>query len=233
VTVEARGRSALGELVLLRRDDGHLELRANGVFVMDTREHTSERALASRSLELAAPGPLRVLVGGLGLGFTLAAVLADPRVTRCTVVEIEPDLVGWLRDGTVPHGPPLLADPRVEVVVADIADVLNAEAVPEDEPSPTAYDLVLLDVDNGPGYLVHDANAALYRAPALETARRTLADSGLLVVWSAAPAPELAAALRSAFGNVAAEAFDVPGHGRAGEYWLYTARYSTPPAPPA
>jgi spermidine synthase len=218
VTVEARSRSALGELVLLRRDDGHLELRANGVFVMDTREHTSEKALASRSLELAAPGPLRVLVGGLGLGFTLAAVLADRRVTRCTVVEIEPDLVGWLRDGTVPHGAPLLADPRVEVVVADIAEVLT------EEPSRTAYDLVLLDVDNGPGYLVHDANAALYRAPALEAARGTLADGGLLVVWSAAPAPELEAALREVFGNVAAEAYDAPGHGRVGQYWLYTAR---------
>ena len=80
----ARASSPRGELVLRRREDGHLELRANGVFVMDTLEHTSERGLAARALEIAHGPSLRVLVGGLGLGFTLGAVLADARVTRCT-----------------------------------------------------------------------------------------------------------------------------------------------------
>ena len=79
-----------------------------------------------------------------------------------------------MRDGTIPHGPALLADERVTVVVADVAVAL-AEA------APASYDLVLLDVDNGPGYLVHDANAALYRAPFLETARAALRPGGVLV----------------------------------------------------
>lgn len=212
----ARASSPRGELVLRLRDDGHLELRANGVFVMDTLEHTSERALAERALALTDDSDLRVLVGGLGLGFTLAAVLEDARVARCTVVEIEPDLVGWLRDGTVPHGPPLLADPRVDVRVADVADVLRAGA--------PSYDLVLLDVDNGPGYLVHDANLALYAPPSLTTVRSALAPGGRLVVWSAAPAPELEGALREVFGNAAEHPYDAPGHGRVGRYFLYSAR---------
>ena len=202
--------------MLRRRDDGHLELRVNGVFVMDTLEHSSERALAARALALTSGTDLRVLVGGLGLGFTLAAVLADDRVARCTVAEIEPDLVGWLRDGTVPGGPALLADPRVDVQVADVADALRPGA---------AYDLVLLDVDNGPGYLVHDANAALYTAPVLAAARSALAPGGRLVVWSAAPAPDLRDALEQVFGNAEEHPYDAPGHGRAGSYFLYSARH--------
>ena len=104
----ARAESERGELVLRqRRDDGAasvLELRANGVFVMDTAETTSEVALAAAALDLV-DDPRDVLVGGIGLGFTMHAVLADPRVERCTVVEIEEALVGWMRDGTIQPRP--------------------------------------------------------------------------------------------------------------------------------
>jgi spermidine synthase len=216
----ARAESERGELVLRQRteDDGTttLELRANGVFVMDTRETTSERALAREALA-RHPNPDSVLVGGLGLGFTLAEVLADPRVRRVVVVEIEPALVGWLRDGTVPHGPGLLADPRVEVVVADVGESIAAAAE-------AAYDVVLLDVDNGPGYLVHDANAALYDTPLLRAAYRTTADGGVCVIWSAAHDPDLHEALVEVFGDAEATAYDVDLQGRAEHYWLHLAR---------
>ncbi|MEZ0579612.1 spermidine synthase [Nocardioides sp. MH1] len=212
----ARDVTDRGELVLRRRDDGHLELRANGVFVMDTLEHTSEDALAARALAVAGPGSLSVLVGGLGLGYTLAATLANDRVTRCVVAEIEPALVGWLRDGTVPHGPGLLADPRVEVVVGDVADALRSAR--------EEYDVVLLDVDNGPAFLVHDDNARLYGVPLLTAARDALRPGGTLVVWSAAAAPDLEAALRHVLGNAAEERCPVPAHGRVGDYFLYLAR---------
>jgi spermidine synthase len=216
VETVARATSPRGELVLRQRDDGHLELRVNGIFVIDTLEHSSEEALAVRALELAVATDLRVLVGGLGMGFTLRAALADPRVTHCTVAEIEPDLVGWLRDGTIPGGTLLLGDERVDVRVADVADVLRSAS--------SSFDMVLLDVDNGPGYLVHEANAALYAPPALEAARTALAPGGRLVVWSAAAAPELVEALRRVFGNAEEHPYDVPRHGRVGRYFLYSAQ---------
>ena len=218
----ARAESPRGEVVLReRRDDNTptiLELRVNGVFVMDTLETSTERALAHAALALVEH-PARVLVGGLGLGFTLHEVLADPRVESCTVVEIEPAVVDWMREGVIAHGPKFLADARVTVVVADVAAAL-AEAGNE------AYDLVLLDVDNGPGYLVHDANEALYKEPFLAAAHR--ATAGLLAIWSAAEAPQLEAAMRAVFGNVTATSYDVQlGDAQAQrdeQYWLYSSR---------
>jgi len=216
----ARAESERGELVLReRRDEGApsvLELRANGVFVMDTLETSTEQALATAALELVEE-PRAVVVAGLGLGFTMHEVLRDSRVERCTVVEIEEELVAWMRSGTIPHGPALLADERVTVVVADIAVAL-AEA------RPASYDLVLLDVDNGPGYLVHEENAALYRAPFLTNARRALRPGGVLVVWSANPAPELEGALREVFGDAEARPYDVLLQDRDEQYWLYLGR---------
>jgi spermidine synthase len=220
----ARAGSERGELVLRRRteQDGSttLELRANGVFVMDTRETSSERALAREALARHA-APDVVLVGGLGLGFTLAEVLADERVRRVVVVEIEPALVGWMRDGTVPHGAALLADPRVEVVVDDVALVLGA--------GDATYDLVLLDVDNGPGYLVHDRNAALYGPALLAVTHRALRPGGLCVVWSAARDDALRDAMAEAFGGAEVSAYDVDLQGRSEQYWLYSARVGSGP----
>ena len=214
----ARAESGRGEVVLReRRDDNTptiLELRVNGVFVMDTLETTSERALANAALELVAR-PTRVLVGGLGLGFTMHEVLADPRVQACTVVEIEPAVVDWMRDGTIAHGAQLLADERVTVVVADVAMAL-AEA------GEAAYDLVLLDVDNGPDHLVHDANDALYKTPFLQAAHWATAQ--VLVIWSASEAPQLQAAMRAVFGNVEATPYDVRLGEREEQYWLHSSR---------
>jgi len=120
----ARAESPRGEVVLrqrrVRNGPAVLELRANGIFVMDTAETSTEVALAAEALAAIAD-PRDVVIGGLGLGFTLEAVLADPRVEHVTVVEIEEALIGWLRDGTVPHGQALLADRRVKMVNADLA----------------------------------------------------------------------------------------------------------------
>lgn len=216
----ARAESERGELVLreCRPTDGptSLELRANGVFVMDSLEVSSERALATAALELVAT-PRAVVVGGLGLGFTMHEVLADSRVEKCVVVEIEQALVDWMRRGTIPHGPALLADERVSVVVADIALAI-AEA------RPASYDLILLDVDNGPGYLVHDTNAALYDEPFLAAAHAVLREGGALVVWSASEAPALEKVLRRVFGQAEARSQAVQLQDRDEHYWLYVAR---------
>jgi spermidine synthase len=215
----ARAESERGEVVLRRRIEEHtadaLELRVNGVFVMDTRETGSEIELAAAALELVEH-PRHVVVGGLGLGFTARRVLADPRVEQVRVVEIEESLIGWMRDGTIPHGPALLADRRVQLVGADIvAAVLEATST---------YDLVLLDVDNGPGYLVHDSNAGVYESDFLTSTRRLLNPGGALVIWSANPAPELAGVMERVFGNCTEHRYGVLLQGRQEDYLLYLSR---------
>jgi spermidine synthase len=177
---------------------------------------SSERAMATAALDLV-DAPTAVVVAGLGLGYTMHEVLADSRVEKVAVVEIEQALVDWMRDGTIAHGPALLADERVTVVVADVAVAL-AEA------PPATYDLVLLDVDNGPGFLVHEGNAALYREPFLHSARTALRPGGVLAVWSAAEAPELAEAMTAVFGSVEAQSHEVLLQDREERYWLYLAR---------
>jgi spermidine synthase len=218
-TEVARAETERGDVVLRRRTSGTapevLELRVNGVFVMDTLETTSEIELAAQALDLVDQ-PASVLIGGLGLGFTLQRVLADPRVERAVVVEIEEPLVRWMRDGTVPHGPALLADSRATVVNADITMAI-AEAR-------STYDLVLLDVDNGPGYLVHDGNEAVYEEPFLRRCHDVLGPGGVLVVWSAAAAPDLLEAMREVFGEVEEQAHDVLLQDRPEQYFLYLAR---------
>jgi spermidine synthase len=221
----ARSDSERGELVLRERRPGSadgrggptvLELRANGVFVMDTAEHASEQALADAALDAVAD-PRRVLVAGLGLGFTLQRVLGDRRVEHVDVVEIEPALVEWMRDGTIAHGAQLLADDRVRVVVADIASAV-AEA------GPASYDVVLLDVDNGPGRLVHTANAEIYCEPFLRSVLDRMSAGGALVVWSAERSHELAESLRAVFGHVEERDHPVRLQERDEHYWLYAAR---------
>ncbi len=215
----ARAESERGELVLRRRVEEHgadaLELRVNGVFVMDTRETSSEIELAAAALELVED-PRRVAVGGLGLGFTAQRVLADPRVEEVRVVEIEESLIAWMRDGTIPHGPALLADKRLQIVNADIVMAI-AEAT-------DSYDLVLLDVDNGPGYLVHDTNAGIYERDFLARTSQVLEPGGALVVWSADPAPELARVMEQVFGNCTEHRYDVLLQQRPEQYLLYLSR---------
>lgn len=208
----ARARTPRGELTL-HHDGQRLVLRVNGVYVMDTVETSTEEALAEVALAQVAD-PRNVLVGGLGLGFTARAVLADARVERCVVVEIEGPLVDWMRDGTIPHGPAMLADQRIDVRNLDLA--LAIDEAPEGQ-----FDLILLDVDNGPDNLVHQANAALYRAPFLAQARRATAPGGVTVIWSSSQSPELERELRAAYDEVAVLEHDVNLQGRAEHYYLY------------
>lgn len=220
----ARAESERGEIVLRERRDSDapeqapavLELRVNGVFVMDTLETSSEKGLATAALK-QVENPRNVVVGGLGLGFTMHEVLADQRVEKLVVVEIEDALVQWMRDGTVPHGPAYLADQRLSVMTADIR-VAMAEA------TPAAYDLVLLDIDNGPGFLVYAENEAVYQRTFLEQTRSALRPGGALVIWSAAESADLNQQMREVFGNVVAIPYDVTLQSRDEHYWLYLSR---------
>jgi spermidine synthase len=223
----AREVSARGELVLSRDHDGGLELRVNGVLVMSSTETSSEDLLASRVLEaltdmppsVTGPPPrLRVVVGGLGLGVTLAGLLASTAVEAVLVAEIEPDLVAWHLDGTVP--PPdaaaatsVLTDPRVSVEVGDIRDVVSRLPA-------QSVDAIVLDVDNGPGLLVYDANSAVYEEPFLGRCAAALRPSGVIAVWSADEASALVRAMRRCFDRVEELAVPVTLGRRQTDYHL-------------
>ena len=193
VTVE-RLATPRGELVL-RSDGEHHEIISNGTFLMDTRGGRSERELVRAALRHAGPGA-RVLVGGLGVGFSLAEALADPRVAAVTVVEIEPAVLRWNRTHLRTAA---MDDPRVTVEIADLAAVLDR---------PGAYEAICLDVDNGPDWTVTAANAALYGEAGLAALDRRLAPDGTLAVWSAGAAPEFEARLRTRYAVV--DRIDVP-----------------------
>ncbi|MEU4287984.1 hypothetical protein AB0E63_07165 [Kribbella sp. NPDC026596] len=213
----ARGTSERGELVLRRRDDdGALELRVNGVFVMDDRETSSEELLASAALA-SVRRPDRVLVGGLGLGYTVRALLADDRLGSVIVAEIEPDLVEWMRSGLVPS---VLDDPRVSVEVGDVRAVVAA--------SPDAsLDAILLDVDNGPDFLVYNENSAIYSSSFLTVCRSKLRDGGVLTVWSSSESSALEVAVSAVFGACEVTPVPVTLQGRDETYYVYQGSFST------
>lgn len=211
VSEVARSASERGEVVLLRRNDESLELRVNGVYVMGSADTTSERQLASYALDALDPAnEIRGLVGGLGLGHTLDEILRSQSVAQVVVVEIEPALIEWHRRGIIPApsaaGVHVLDDPRVVVEIDDIRAAVEREASAD-----SSYDLVLLDVDNGPGYLVYDANAAVYRDPFLRTCAQLVESrQGLVAVWSSSTSEALLEALATVFDRT--EERHIPVH---------------------
>ena len=215
-----RATGAHGELVLRRRtgaDGDHLELIVDGVFAMDDVDTSTERLLATEALRRLPGARLRVLVGGLGLGWTAAAALADPRVASVDVVELQSALVGWAARGLLPSLAGL-SDRRLRLRTGDVAAALAA--------APGQWDAVLLDVDNGPGFLVHESNATLYTPAGLAVALAALRPAGVLAIWSSDPVPELVARLAGLPGAEGAEQVlqPVERDGRRFDYAIALAR---------
>ena len=145
--------------------------------LMNSRQFGSEEALAELTCA-APPRQARVLIGGLGMGFTLRKALALlPPQAEVVVAELVPEVIGWARGHLAGLHGDSLDDPRVTVRSADVADVLREGT----------WDAVLLDVDNGPDGLVRASNDRLYSAAGLVTARAALRPGGVLAIWSAAP----------------------------------------------
>ncbi|MFE9682904.1 spermidine synthase [Streptomyces sp. NPDC006285] len=198
-----RREGPYGEVVL-RRHGGLLQIIANGCFLMDTSDGRSERRLVDAALDaLVGPdGPdgldspdgrtaPEVLIGGLGVGFSLAHAAADPRWGRITVVERERAVIDWHRSGPLAEwSADALADPRTEIVEVDLVAHVH-------ETSDT-YDALCLDIDNGPGWTVTEGNESLYSRAGLAACARVLRPGGVLAVWSAAPAPDFARSLQNA-----------------------------------
>jgi spermidine synthase len=186
-----RREGPYGEVVL-RRHGALLQIIANGCFLMDTSDGRSERLLVDAAYDAldgrAAPS---VLIAGLGVGFSLAHAAADPRWGRITVVERERAIIDWHLGGPLAGlSAGALADPRTDIVEADLVAYVN-------ETSAT-YDALCLDIDNGPGWTVTEDNQSLYSKAGLASCARVLRPGGVLAVWSAQPSPEFEGTLRNA-----------------------------------
>lgn len=202
---------------LFRADtaDGEIQLRTgvvdelivNGVFAMDSSEVSSEHVLAD---EGGTAGP--ILVGGLGLGYTTARLL-DNGAAELVVAERAAPLVEWARQGVTPQLGRLAEDRRVVLVVADVAEVVPTRR----------WRAILLDVDNGPGFLIHPDNEALYADTFLSLCHDQLELQGRLLVWCESPSPELRVRLGARF-EVEEKLIEVTRGSRTFQYALYLAR---------
>jgi spermidine synthase len=179
-----------GTVLTLQSRDGEYLLLAGTAPLMSSRDHGSEDALAAlacrRVAALAAP---QVLIGGLGMGFTLRAALDRlPPTARVAVAELIPAVVEWNRGPLGPLAGHPLGDPRVTVEATDVADVIRSRS--------HAFDALVLDVDNGPSALVASPNAWIYSDAGIEAIRASVAPAGVVAVWMAAEDRRFATRLR-------------------------------------
>jgi spermidine synthase len=160
--------------------------------LMNSRLSGSEGALATLACRrIEAVKRANLLIGGLGMGFTLRAALAvlgpDARIT---VAELVPAVIAWARGPMAKLFADSLDDPRASILSADVIEVIQSHA--------SAFDAILLDVDNGPEGLIRKANDALYNLKGLKAIRRALRPGGVLAVWSSGPDPLFSKRLRDA-----------------------------------
>jgi spermidine synthase len=205
----------LGPLCLRRRalltrpDTVVTEITLNHEFLMSSHHTLSERALAEGAIRLHRGRDLRVLIGGLGLGYTANAALASSRVARVEVVEQLQPVISWLERGLFPLAHALAGDPRFAVQEGDIFALLCGRGAGHGEASiatpaaigSAAYDVIVVDVDHNPEELLHADNAMFYTVDGLERVREHLAPGGVLGTWSSAPSDAFAAALGRVFSE--------------------------------
>ena len=194
----------LGMLCLRRREllcePGTVitEVTLNHEFLMSSYLTASERALSEVALTMHAGTNLRVLVGGLVLGYTAQAALQSDRATRCEVIEYLPQVIEWLAQGMVPLSEELNAESRLHVTHGDVYQKLLS-------PPEESHDLILIDVDHSPDENLGTANGQFYTADGLRRAKRHLAEGGILGVWSYAESSPFVDALREVFREVRVE----------------------------
>ncbi len=190
------------------KDDFFITISSGGGELMSTRKHGSEDALGALPCQkLRNRDSARVLIGGLGMGFTLAAALQQlGDRAEVTVAELIPEVVEWNRGPLGERSGYPLNDPRTRVYEGDVAKLLRDK--------PASYDVIALDVDNGPEGLTQSANDWLYSTKGIATAQQALKPDGILAYWSAGPAPAFQDRLRRC--GLLVEAATVFAHGKKG-----------------
>ena len=200
--------SPLGVLCLRRREllsqPGTIvtEVTLNHEFLMSSLYTDSERVLARRALQMHAGNKLRVLIGGLGLGYTAREALLSESVAEVEVVELLPPVIDWLARGLVPLSSELrdeMGDGRRLVVTE--GDIYRRLAGPPDD----LFDVILIDVDHSPEERLGEESGSFYTRQGLQSAQRHLVADGVLGVWSYAESSQFADALREVFAEVRVE----------------------------
>lgn len=168
-----------GEIQLQRRGKNTYEIIYNGTFLMASYNHYSEKILAKTAIESLLPtvDGYQILVGGLGMGFTLQEVLTCPSVSHTFVVEIEKTIIEWNRRYFRGLNGGVIEDPRTVLIHSDLFDFLHQ--------TQERFDAVLIDVDNGPNWPVLDINRRIYSERTLRKIREILTPHGILATWSA------------------------------------------------
>jgi spermidine synthase len=204
------------ELVLYRHDGAYL-IRADGIELMSTRRHLSEVRLAEVACAPIRDLPnARVLIGGLGLGFTLRAALQTLRAdAEVVVAELVPEVIAWNADPGYDLSAEAMRDPRVQVLQTDVVDVLRSR--------PAAFDAIMLDTDNGPSGMLMSESVRLYAAHGVADTVAALRPGGTIAYWSVGDDPRFAHALQVA--GLAVETLRVRAHDTAGPmHTIYVAK---------
>ncbi|MGD9809775.1 MAG: spermidine synthase [Sphingobium sp.] len=208
-----------GQLQLFRYGEDY-SIQYYGDELMGSRDHYSERALATMTCERLGSNDGRILIGGLGMGFTLGAALsAWSKTSDLTVVELVPKVIEWAR-GPLSHiSGRHISDPRVTLHLADVHDTIAA--------ANGRFDAILLDVDNGPDGFIKVENDRLYCAWGLRAAYAALRGGGILAIWSAYPDSAFAPILEAAGFKV--EEVRIAAYGNCEEDWhnIWFARKSS------
>ena len=211
-----------GELRLFRRELKHADefsIMLGRIELMNSRLSGSEEALATLGCErLTKPNP-RVLIGGYGMGFTLrAAQAALPEAAEIVVAELIPAILDWARGPMQELTNNCLDDPRVEIIVGDVCNII-AQASDE-------YDAILLDVDNGPDGLTHESNDRLYNMAGLQASKSALKSGGVLAVWSSEDDPRFTRRLQKANLTVEERTVSARQNGKGARHMIWLATKS-------
>ncbi|MFT5449670.1 MAG: spermidine synthase [Gammaproteobacteria bacterium] len=208
----------IGDVSLRRRTEPRVadtlvyEVKLGDEFLMSSLFTAGETALADLGLAWLEQSNLNVVVGGLGLGYTAAAALRDPRVSELLVVEYLSVVIDWHRRSLVPLGESLTNDPRCRFVNGDFFALAAEQGEGFDTRQPARrFDAILLDVDHSPEHLLSSANAGFYSVAGLSTMQRLMIPGGVFAMWSNDPPdPPFIGHLGKAFSEVDAQVVDFP-----------------------
>ncbi len=215
----------LGELILRRRKVPMLdhaivyEIILNGEFLMSSLFHVVEEALADLGLAACPAGPLDVVVGGLGLGYTAAAALRNPSVRSLFVVDFLDPVIRWHRSGLVPLGQGISSDARTRFIADDFF-ALAASPLPGFDATEAGrkFHAILLDIDHTPQHWLNERHASFYTVEGLQQLRQHLLPGGVFALWSDAPPDQaFCSRLERVFVDVRAQTVSFPNPIRGGE----------------